>query len=237
MKKFLLATAASALLAPAAMADGFTYHGAEIDGQFWYNTNARGNFTTHTVRATAQFAMFGGLYFIQPEASLYDWDFNSTGISFGGHVGVMPTPNFDVGLFATYNTWLSGGSGDLIFGPEAKGTSGAVTWEAYLALFYNWGGGGLYGGVGRADIWYEVDERIDLHGGFGLYDSGRGGLTPQYTLGAAYDLTDSVNLAANYTYTDAGVGGNHGFGVKLTKTFDRGVTFGPRDYMSVRLGF
>jgi hypothetical protein len=248
MKNLLLATAASALFAPTAMADsspflsrnflaetgGSGYHGAQIDGQFWYNTDAFGSFTTHAVRGTAQYDLNGGRYFFQPEASLYDFDFSATGVSVGGHVGMMPTANLDIGLFATYNTWLPAVSGEVIFGAEAKGTNNAVTWEAYLAMFYN-SLGGVYGGAGRADVWYEFDERITVGGGVGILDIGLG-WQPQATLRAAYDITDSFNIEANYTYTD-NLTPNHGFGVKLTTTFDRGVTFGARDYMSVRMGF
>ena len=240
MKKFLLATTASALLAPAAMADGIAYHGSEIGGQFWYNTDPVGSYTTHTVWASAQFAFAGissvNTLFFQPQVALYDLDFAITGASVGGHLGMMPTPNLDLGLFATYNFWFTGGPGDLIFGPEAKGTAGPLEWEAYLALFYQ-PGWGLYGGVGRADISYDIGPQTALPAGGGRPTTG-GGFAPPFPGGARDDLCPPSKASGTHTSTHPlGWTPNHAFGIKLTATFDDGVTFSPRDYMSVRLGF
>ncbi len=126
------------------------------------------------------------------------------------------------------------GSPDFAFGPKVKGKADNVTYEVFAAGFAN--PGGIYGGTLRGDAWLPLGGRWTAGAGLGVLNAG-GPTFLQGTLRACYALSDGLNLEAGYTLSTDGAAVKHGLAVMLTFSNDRGITFGPRDFLSLRRDF
>jgi hypothetical protein len=209
-------------------AGSFDLSGAQLQSSFWY-----GGAATYwaRVRGSAQVDTSSSV-FLQFDGNINSLAFGNVTGEAAAHVGVEASPDVSLGAFAGAAVWSSGPQ-FATFGAEAVAHVDNLTIEAYGAHVRDFGGTWW---ENHTDVMamYDFGGNVSVGvGGHYMWDNTAGNFY-QFRAAARYALADDMYVEGSYAYTNPNwTTPMHSVGLMFVKTFDKGVTFGSRDYAAL----
>ncbi|HHS94617.1 MAG TPA: hypothetical protein ENK63_04690 [Rhodobacterales bacterium] len=246
--KTLMTTAALTLtILPAlpAMAQDFTFRGGRVDATAIYANQGFVGGALGKAGGAFEFGLTDNT-FVQVDAAGYGVvglgalaGFSAAAGEIGAHLGVDLSDDAALGVFTSVAYANPGPSvGMATFGAEVIAPVGPFKLEAYAAYSRDLNGlGGSFYAL-DAMLYTDLDAQWSIGAGAHLTYLNPGITVVQPRLALRYDFAPDFSAEGFYAYNATNVGFSaHSVGLRLTKTFGGGTTFGSRDQSSLLTGF
>lgn len=236
MKRFSVAAGAlTSVLLIAVPAGAFEFTGSEAAVQYhnWFTSGPQKGIAN----ANVGFELGDGLYGQVGATSALLFGAGG-GLDFGSldaHVGWRESDAFAAGGFVGLDSYITAGAPyDYHFGAEAAFTLGQVKGEVFAGRYVEAADPDLELFAG-GDLEYAVNDRFSI--GAGAFLNTEPGSWTEIYLDASARYTFDNNWFVEGIYSWQPQFGEHGVGVRIGFTFDRGVSFGNRNFTSLANSF